>query len=295
MRFMAEMLLVLIPLAPLLAAVLAPLVRRAAGWIAVAGVGLAAVATLLIGGEPTAAALWFRAGELPLELGLRFDPLARWMAVLVAWVALPILVYSVGYLREESGGPRFFGWMSFFVAAMLGLVLSDTLVTMFVAWEGVGVASYALIGHRFGEERSRRAARKAFLLTRLGDFGFLLGWLWLLEWTGTTRIDGLLIVAPTLPATVLGPIALLLLLAAVGKSAQLPLTAWLPDAMAGPTPVSALIHSATMVAAGVFLLLRLFPLFEAAGALPVVLWSGGVTAVVAALVATGETDLCSCR
>ena len=175
---------------------------------------------------------------------------------------------------------------------MLTLVLSNSLLLLFAAWEGVGLASYGLIGFWYQQDDSRQAARKAFLMTRLGDLGLLLGWLWLLLEVGTTEISVILAAVETLPDGLLTATALLLLLGALGKSAQLPLTAWLPDAMAGPTPVSALIHSATMVAAGVYLLLRLFPLFEAApGALAVILTLGTLTALFAALIATAETDL----
>jgi len=176
---------------------------------------------------------------------------------------------------------------------MLTLVLSNSLVLLFAAWEAVGLASYLLIGFWYKKAEAKAAAHKAFLMTRLGDLGLLLGWLLLLLTVGTTDIQSVLVaVGETLPPGTEALAAFLLLLGALGKSAQLPLTAWLPDAMAGPTPVSALIHSATMVAAGVYLLLRLFPLYEAApGVLAGVLWVGALTALLAALVATAQTDL----
>jgi NADH-quinone oxidoreductase subunit L len=184
--------------------------------------------------------------------------------------------------------------MAFFAASMLTLVLAGSLLLLFLAWEGVGIASYVLIAQRHEQSEAQRAALKALLMTRFGDFGLLLGWLLALHFTGTTEIATLLsaVQSGSLPRGTPLLLAMLFLAAAVGKSAQLPLTAWLPDAMAGPTPVSALIHSATMVAAGVYLVTRLFPLFAAAPpALEVVLWVGGVTAVFAALVATAQTNL----
>jgi len=177
---------------------------------------------------------------------------------------------------------------------MLTLVLANSFILLYAAWEGVGVASYLLIGFWYDQKLPRLAAFKAFLITRLGDLGMLLGWLIVLQMVGTTDIETFLakVSHGVIPAAKLTLLALLFFAGAIGKSAQLPLTSWLPDAMAGPTPVSALIHSATMVAAGVYLVLRLFPLFAAApGALEVVLWVGGATALFAGLVATKQTDL----
>jgi NADH-quinone oxidoreductase subunit L len=197
-------------------------------------------------------------------------------------------------MRDEEDLPRFFALMAFFAGAMLTLVLSSSLVLLFMAWEGVGLASFGLIGFWYDQDESRRAAQNAFLMTRLGDFGLLLGWLLALLVLGTTSIEALQSAArgSEIAPTTLTLLALFFFTAAVGKSAQLPLTAWLPDAMAGPTPVSALLHSATMVAAGVYLVLRVFPIFEAAPyALTVVLWTGAATALTAALVATVQYDL----
>ncbi len=226
-------------------------------------------------------------------MGLRLDGIAYAAALLVAGISLPVLVYSTAYTAGEEGVPRFFAGMSFFVGAMLTLVLADSLLLLYAAWEWVGLASWLLIGFRFREEEARRAARKAFLVTRIGDSGFLLAWLLVLTTFGSTDLGALLTAAGDGMPDGLGTLLpLLFFFAAVGKSAQLPLSAWLPPAMAGPTPVSALIHSATMVAAGVFLVLRLWPLFAASpAALQVILWIGGVTALLAALAATVQYDL----
>jgi NADH-quinone oxidoreductase subunit L len=292
-------LLLIVPLAPLVAALSALLVGRraprAAGRLAVSGTAVALSALLaLLGSRPRISTTWLQSADYTFTVGLRLDPLGLLPALLVAGVGLLITIYAVGYMAAEPGQARFFATFAGFIGAMLTLVLADSLLLLFVAWEGVGVASFLLIGFRYRQDEARRAAQQAFLLTRLGDLGLLLGWLWVLQAVGTTDIATFLQAVETdaLPAAGLTLIALLFLSGAIGKSAQLPLTAWLPAAMAGPTPVSALIHSATMVAAGVYLLLRLFPLFAAVPlVLNLVFWVGGLTALFAALVATVQTDL----
>ena len=286
-----------IPLVSLLAAAVilffgAKLPARGA-WLSAGASGLSFLLVLILTGQRLdVSGIWLGTGPFTLTVGLTLDPLSYLLALIVSSVSLLVGVYAVGYMVDERGKPRFFALMSFFVGAMLTLILSNSFLLLFAAWEGVGLASYGLIGFWYTQEDARRAARKAFLMTRLGDLGLLLGWLWLWLELGTTDIPTVLSTIGTLPNAFLTSIALLLLLGALGKSAQLPLTAWLPDAMAGPTPVSALIHSATMVVAGVYLLLRLFPLFEAApGALAVILTLGALTALFAALVATVQTDL----
>ena len=292
--------LLLVPIAPLLAAggVLAfgRRLPRGGGWMATGSLALSTAGPGVLGGSGTlrAEAVWLSMGRFELTAGLWLNGLSWWTALLVASVCLLVTLYAVAYMREEAGLPRFFALMALFAGAMLTLVLSSSLVLLFMAWEGVGLASFGLIGFWYDQPGSRRAAQKAFLMTRLGDFGLLLGWLLVLLLLGSTSIEALhaaanggQIAAPTLTL-----LALLFFVAAVGKSAQLPLTAWLPDAMAGPTPVSALLHSATMVAAGVYLVLRLFPVFEQGPqALTVVLWMGAATALAAALVATAQHDL----
>jgi NADH-quinone oxidoreductase subunit L len=295
---MNELLLV-VPLAPLLVALLILIfgqrLANRGSYLTVIGIALSLIALLfLVGAEPNLQGIWLETAGYQLTVGLRLDGLSRLLALLVAGVALPISVYATEYMAEESGRSRFFCVFSFFVSAMLTLVLANSLVLLFAAWEGVGVASYLLIGFWYDRTHVRRAALKAFLITRLGDLGLFLGWLWVLQILGTTDIATFLSTVDqgSIPTNQLTLLALLFFAGAISKSAQLPLTSWLPDAMAGPTPVSALIHSATMVAAGVYLVLRLFPLFAAApGALTVVFWIGGATALFAALVATQQTDL----
>ncbi|OLV17273.1 NADH-quinone oxidoreductase subunit 5 family protein [Deinococcus marmoris] len=286
-------LLLLVPLAPLTASLLIAVWGRYAGWLNVLGVSVSVLALLLIGrASPALSGPWFESGSFQLTVGLSLDGLSRLLSFLVAGVGLLVSVYAVGYMRGETRQPRFFATLSFFLGAMLTLVLADSFALLFAAWEGVGLASHLLIGFHFTQVEARKAALRAFLMTRVGDVGLLLGWLLALNLTGTSDIGALLGQVVNLPAGTVELLALLFLIGAIGKSAQLPLTAWLPDAMVGPTPVSALLHSATMVAAGVYLLLRLEPLFAAAPAvLLAVAVIGGLTALFSALVATAQTDL----
>ncbi len=268
---------------------------RVASWVPVAGSGISFLLLIVLWARETSVdALWMQSGGFQLTVGLELNPLSYFFGLLVAFIALLVDIYSIGYMAGEANQRRFFATFSFFAAAMLTLVLADSFLLLFAAWEGVGVASFLLIGFWFEREEARRAAQKAFLLTRLGDLGFLLAWLLVMLLVGSTQIDVFLQVVQSgvFGVGTLTLLALLFLSGAIGKSAQLPLTAWLPAAMAGPTPVSALIHSATMVAAGVYLILRLFPLFSAApGALGVLLWVGALTSLLASLVATVQMDL----
>ena len=292
-----SVLLFAVPIVPLLVSLailfLGSKLPTKGAWLSAGASGLSLLLVLILTGQRlSVSGTWLETGSLTLTAGLTLDPLSYLMALVVASVSFLVGIYAVGYMAEEESKPRFFALMSFFVGTMLTLVLSDSLLLLFVAWEGVGLASYGLIGFWYNQEDARKAARQAFLMTRLGDLGLLLGWLWLWLELGTTDISAILGALETLPDELLTATALLLLLGALGKSAQLPLTAWLPDAMAGPTPVSALIHSATMVVAGVYLLLRLFPLFEVApGVLTVILTIGALTALFAALIATAQMDL----
>jgi len=295
---MNAFLLLSIPVWPLLAALLILLWGRkwsGGGYVAVAGSALSLLGLLPLLGQPLRVqSVWMQTGPFTLTVGLQLDRLSQFMAVLVAGISLLVSLYAVTYMAKEEGQPRFFASLSFFIASMLTLVLSNSFLLLFAAWEGVGLASFLLIGFWYRQDDARQAALEAFLLTRLGDLGLLLGWLGALLLMRTTDIATFLDAASAgaIAGGVLTILALLFFAGAVGKSAQLPLTAWLPAAMAGPTPVSALIHSATMVAAGVYLLLRLFPLFAAApGALNVVFWVSGLTAVFAALLATVQMDL----
>ena len=245
---------------------------------------------------------WFTFGEQALRLGWVLDPLAAAMLVMITLVGLCIFIFSVGYMAEDKNFPRFFAYLSFFSAAMLGVVIANSLLLLFICWELVGLASYLLIGFWIHKPSAAAAAKKAFITTRIGDIGFFLGILWLYGATGTTLFydggDGCL---DNIALFMLGSsatfIALLIFCGAIGKSGQFPLHVWLPDAMEGPTPVSALIHAATMVAAGVFLVARVYPLFlvgEIGGVTPsltVVVSIGVITALMASLIALGQFDI----
>ena len=222
---------------------------------------------------------------ITINLGIIMDSLTAVMLLVVTIVSLMVQIYSQGYMHGDLGYHRYFAWMSLFTASMLGLVLADSLLFMFVFWELVGLCSYLLIGFWFHKPSAADAAKKAFIVTRLGDFGFLAAILSLYLNTGTFDIMQLrgLAIAGTLAGTTLTWAAIGIFAGAAGKSAQFPLHVWLPDAMEGPTPVSALIHAATMVAAGVFLVARTLPLFEhSVQALTTVAIIGGFTAIFAA-------------
>jgi len=232
--------------------------------------------------------------SLEVRLALNIDGLSAVMLVVVTSVSLLVQVYSQGYMEHDGGYSRYFAWMSLFTAAMLGLLLFDSILMIYVFWELVGLGSYLLIGFWFHKPSAADAAKKAFLTTRLGDIGFLLAIL--LVWTkaGTFDIPVLQEMAHSgaLSDTVITLFALGLFAGAVGKSAQFPLHVWLPDAMEGPTPVSALIHAATMVAAGVYLVARMFPVFQASDvAMTTVAYIGGFTAIFAASMGIVMTDI----
>jgi NADH-quinone oxidoreductase subunit L len=245
---------------------------------------------------------WFRFGENALRIGWVLDPLAAAMLMMIALVGLCIFVFSIGYMADDKNFTRFFAYLSFFSGAMLGVVVANSLLLLFVFWELVGLASYLLIGFWIERPSAAAAAKKAFVTTRIGDMGFFLGMLWVYHSSGTLLFydqgsgcledAGLAMLGAS--ATF---IALLIFCGAVGKSGQFPLHVWLPDAMEGPTPVSALIHAATMVAAGVFLVARVYPLFSLSAingvtpSLTVVVWIGVTTALMAALIAIAQTDI----
>ncbi|MDI6814642.1 MAG: NADH-quinone oxidoreductase subunit L [Dehalococcoidales bacterium] len=233
-------------------------------------------------------------GGITIHLGLIMDSLTAVMLVVVTVVSLMVQIYSQGYMHGDPGYHRYFAFMSLFTASMLGLVLADNLLFLYVFWELVGLCSYLLIGFWFHRPAAANAAKKAFIITRLGDFGFLIAILALFFNTGTfdiTELHGLAI-AGAIAGTTLTWVAIGIYAGAVGKSAQFPLHTWLPDAMEGPTPVSALIHAATMVAAGVFLVARMYPLFaHSVEALTTVAIIGGVTAIFAATMGLVMTDI----
>jgi NADH-quinone oxidoreductase subunit L len=233
-------------------------------------------------------------GGTTMHLGLMVDALTGVMLVVVTVVSLMVQIYSQGYMKDDPGYHRYYAAMSLFTTAMLGLVLANSLLLMFVFWELVGLCSYLLIGFWFHRPSAANAAKKAFLVTRLGDFGFLAGIIFLYANTGTFNITELheMAVSGMLAGTVLTWGAIGIFAGAVGKSAQFPLHVWLPDAMEGPTPVSALIHAATMAAAGVFLVARTYPLFEhSAVALQTVAIIGGFTAIFAASIGLVQNDI----
>jgi NADH-quinone oxidoreductase subunit L len=229
-----------------------------------------------------------------VPFGLTLDQLSRTMAVLVSGVGALIHIYSLGYMRDDEGKSRYFAALSLFMFAMLGIVFANNFVMLFIFWELVGFTSYVLIGHWFFRYAAADAANKAFITTRIGDFGFMIGILMIWMTTGSVVFAE---IASRMPmfgghATFAAIVALLIFCGAVGKSAQFPLHVWLPDAMEGPTPVSALIHAATMVAAGVYMLVRVaFIIQVSPTALLVIAWIGTITALMAALIATQQDDI----
>jgi NADH-quinone oxidoreductase subunit L len=260
---------------------------------------------------------WIQFGNTPVDLGWVLDPLSAVMMVMVSFVGLLIFIYSVGYMAHDENFTRFFCFLALFAGAMLGVVIANSLLLLFMCWELVGLTSYLLIGFWYQKPSAAAAAKKAFVTTRVGDIFFLLGIVWLFNDTGTLlfynhglgsmegfALAGLLAHHAAFGLTAAGAIGLLIFAGAAGKSGQFPLHVWLPDAMEGPTPVSALIHAATMVAAGVYLVARVYPLMSAGmpliktgevtgttAALTVVTWIGAATAVFAALIAIAQNDI----
>jgi len=304
----------LIPAAPLAASLiilsLANSRRSIAGALAIIG-QIAALALSILAFLPTLQApgyrsvdnfTWFTFGEQTLRIGWMIDPLAAAMLLMITLVSLCIFIFSIGYMAGDKNFNRFFAYLSFFSAAMLGVVIANSLLLLFICWELVGLASYLLIGFWINRPNAAAAAKKAFVTTRIGDLGFFLGILWLYGGSGTLLFydggNGCLENAGLLALGVSATfVALLIFCGAVGKSGQFPLHVWLPDAMEGPTPVSALIHAATMVAAGVFLVARVYPLFSFGAidgvtpSLIVVVSIGTITALMASLIALGQFDI----
>ncbi len=236
---------------------------------------------------------WLKVGQLSIHFGMHFDPMSLLMLLIVTGVGSAIHLYSVGYMKGDRAVGRFFAGLSLFTFAMLGVVLSDNFLQMFIFWELVGVCSYLLIGFWYERAAAADAAKKAFLTNRLGDFGFFTGILLVWAVTGTLNFAGAQTQMhnnPVIFDTAATTVGLLIFCGAVGKSAQFPLHVWLPDAMEGPTPVSALIHAATMVAAGVYMLCRVFFIFDVS-ALEVIACIGGFTALLSALIACQQDDI----
>ncbi len=235
---------------------------------------------------------WLSSGGFQADIGLLFDPLAAIMTLMVTGVASLIHLYAVGYMEEDPDQTRFFALLNLFVFAMLTIILADNLLLMFLGWEGVGFCSYGLIGFWYSKTENASAGRKAFIVTRIGDLFFTVAVLWLFKLFGTIGIEAINGRVSELAPLTVTLLSLLLLGGACGKSAQLPLMTWLPDAMAGPTPVSALIHAATMVTAGVYLLCRMFPLVSLSPtALAAIALVGVLTALYAATCALGQREI----
>ena len=241
---------------------------------------------------------WASAGDFKLTMGYTIDHLASLMLVIVTTVAFLVMVYTDGYMAHDPGYVRFYAYLSLFSSSMLGLVISSNLLQIYVFWELVGMCSYLLIGFWYGREGAADACQKAFITNRVGDFGLLLGMLAIFWATGSFEFEVMgdrliaLVENGTLTAGVVSIFAILVFLGPVAKSAQFPLHVWLPDAMEGPTPISALIHAATMVAAGIFLVARMFPVFEALPTvMTVVAWVGCFTAFMGASIAITQNDI----
>ena len=286
----------------LLIGLVRPLRRRGptAGALSAAAMTLAFLAAVSLfagGGQVERTWGWLPGDGGPMAtVGVVVDSLSVPMLVLVTLISLLVQLYSLGYLHEEPAGSlgRYYAYQSLFAFSMLGLVLSPTFVQMFVFWELVGLCSYLLIGYWYERPSAARAAAKAFWITKLGDLGFIMGIVMLWSLTGTFEFRALFRMASsgTLPVEGLGLIMFFVYLGAVGKSAQFPLHVWLPDAMEGPTPVSALIHAATMVTAGVYMVNRAFPLFALVpDLLTLIAWVGAFTALLAATMACVESDI----
>jgi len=300
---MNDSLLFLIPLLPLLCAVINMLFgmrlpRLFAEVMAVTGVAGAFALTLLFWshaeGDGSRAVLftWLSSGTLDVSFALNFDRLAAPMTLMVTGVATLIHLYAVGYMHEDDDYARFFALLNLFVFAMLAIVLADNLLMLFLGWEGVGLCSYGLIGFWYRKLENAKAGTKAFLVTRVGDVFLGIALLWLFALTGTLSISAINAQAAAISSGVVMALSLLLLLGACGKSAQVPLMTWLADAMAGPTPVSALIHAATMVTAGVYLLCRFFPLVSlSAVAMTAITAIGAATAIYAASCAMAQREI----
>jgi NADH-quinone oxidoreductase subunit L len=298
----------IVPALPLLGAAILLLFGKRigepkAGWLATSMLGLAFVwsvvmfiAMLTLPDEARTNTVnlftWFPAGALKVDIGFLTDPLSVTWIMLVTGVGSLIHLYAIGYMHGDPRFSRFFAYLNLFAASMLILVLGSSFLVTFLGWEGVGLCSYLLISHWFERNRAAVAGKKAFVTNRVGDFCFMLGMFFIIGSVGSLDYSAMSLKAGSLPHTTVTAIALLLFVGCVGKSAQIPLHVWLPDAMEGPTPVSALIHAATMVTAGVYLLCRAHPFFEASGdAMTVVAWVGAGTALLAGTVALVQPDI----
>src|ERR1039457_7281240 len=306
-----------IALAPLVAAVAAGLFGRTIGragahCIAIAGVALSCALSLYVlkgiladgmGTFDGTVYTWLISDGLRIEVGFLIDRLSALMMAVVTFVSLMVHIYTIGYMRDDDGYQRFFSYISLFTFAMLMLVMSNNFMQLFFGWEGVGVVSYLLIGYWYTRPTATFAALKAFLVNRIGDFGFMLGIAAVLRYTGSLDyatvfanagqiVNAQIHVSATVAWPAITFTCICLFVGAMGKSAQVPLHVWLPDSMEGPTPISALIHAATMVTAGIFMVARMSPLFELSEtALSFVIVIGAITALFMALIAIVQTDI----
>jgi len=274
--------------APLLAAALILLVTRSSKPLA-SGLAILSALTVDLHGFD-----WVNLGPFTIPFDISLNPLSRTMLVIVTTISPLVFIFSLGYMEHEEGYTRYFAGLALFLFSMLGIVLANNLVMMYIFWELVGVSSYILIGHYFQKDSAADAAKQAFLVNRIGDFGFMLGILLLWISSGSIAFSGVNSSAQLFAGhpVALAIAVLLIFCGTVGKSAQFPLHVWLPNSMEGPTPVSSLLHAATMVAAGVFLLARIFPLVLASpDAAEVIAWIGAITALGAGILAIGQDDI----
>jgi NADH-quinone oxidoreductase subunit L len=295
--------IILIPLFPLVAFVINILsgkrMPKPSAWISISGVFLSFLVSLFTFiqyvsiHEPIPLSLpWVKIKDINFPFGFVVDSLSAVMIMVVTTISLLIHIYSVGYMHGDKRYSRFFAYLSLFTASMLELVLADNLLSIFIGWELVGLCSYLLIGFWYEKESAANAGRKAFITTKIGDFGFYAGILLLFSLTNSVKFTEITEKITSLSPQLITISAILVFSGAVGKSAQFPLHVWLPDAMEGPTPVSALIHAATMVAAGVYLVARMFGVFIHSGiAMNVVTYIGTITAFIAASIALVTTDI----
>src|SRR5467141_3846460 len=293
----------LVPLAPLAGALIAGLGGRRIGragahWVTIIGVAISFAASCVIFLDVLDGAVfngpvytWLVSDGIRFEIGFLIDRLSALMMVVVTFVSLMVHVYTVGYMADDPGYQRFFAYIALFTFSMLMLVMANNFLQLFFGWEAVGLVSYLLIGFWYTRESAIYAALKAFLVHRVGDFGFLLGIALIFAHFGTLDYAAVFGQAAPVSATIT-LICILLFVGAMGKSAQFPLHVWLPDSMEGPTPISALIHAATMVTAGIFMVARMSPLYEQSQtARSAVLIIGAITALSMALVALTQYDI----
>jgi len=294
-----DLLLILLLLVPLFAAAAIALFLRRSGAIASAVSVLASAVILLLSGlllyDPPPMGYeisveWFSLGGFSLSLGFLFDEHTALLLFVVSFVGFWIHLFSIGYMDDDDAKARFFGGLSIFMFSMLGIVLADNLAMLFIFWELVGFSSYMLIAHYVKTKDAADASKKAFIVNRVGDFGFLIGIIWAYWHFGTLNLSEIAGATGMNPDLVITGMGLLLMCGFLGKSAQFPLHVWLPDAMAGPTPISALIHAATMVAAGIFLLVRIDFLLTPF-VLTWIVWTGAGMAFLAGVVALGQNDI----